>query len=306
MPDTDRIFLNVTPFAPVRLREHDTITMDIGILPGTCWRVSACGPGVLTAEALSAAFNRELSRNFVDISRLRGTRGQFTFDLAGGVFRNATIEYAAEYDYIDASMFGSRFTMPLPGTNRQVLARESYRIADPISAEQVARSEERDREYTRQIKNARTKAHETLTRMLNDQQKKDFKERGYFYVTGNKGTPYRVRTNSTVGNVDWIDGETVLGSYCAHPSGQGRDLNGRVGSLPLYDIFIGQKLALETDEESFLRVANLYGGTYPPVVSNPGRRVPPPFPGGNPYVVCDCPMCRGQARVPIPPDPIPL
>jgi hypothetical protein len=98
-------------------------------------------------------------------------------------------------------------------------------------------------------KQAKTRAYEFFMAHLNDEQKTSVKKCGYF-VTYNKtsGRAWRIRTNSTAYNVDALDKHgRVVNTFCALPSGE---------RLPDGDVWLAQKILLETDEVEFLLRAN--------------------------------------------------
>jgi hypothetical protein len=132
---------------------------------------------------------------------------------------------------------------------------------DPAELERrrVAAEQRRQQEIVRQQerRDALVRARVLLESILTPQQKHDLVTRGRFFVCGSRGRRYCIRTDSQSGNVDWVDdNERVLGSLCAHPGGVD-------GSVPDPDAWLAQMLALETDEDSFVRVANVHRGARP-------------------------------------------
>lgn len=108
---------------------------------------------------------------------------------------------------------------------------------------------------------ATARANALLVSHLDPQQKEQFQARGWFEVIGGatKNT-YRVDRTSWPGkNVTWYrDGKPHV-SYCAYP--------GPYASLPVGDVLLAQKLALESveGEPYFTRIAcNQYHGDYYP------------------------------------------
>lgn len=87
---------------------------------------------------------------------------------------------------------------------------------------------------------ARVKAEALLHEYLSEEQIKELEETGGFVVLGSLGTPYTIRRGYQ-GNVR-RDGYR----YCAHGP----------HDIPVPDHMLMQKLAIETDEEAFLAVAN--------------------------------------------------
>lgn len=122
-----------------------------------------------------------------------------------------------------------------------------------ISPEERARQEARDAEYRLQAdrealerKIAEAKAEVLLTQMLTPQQKEDLKNKRCFYLFSG-GKKYRIDRGRT-GNVKLVDDrDQVVESYCIHPN----------IACPDADTMLAQKLLLETDPETFERVANI-------------------------------------------------
>lgn len=91
------------------------------------------------------------------------------------------------------------------------------------------------------IERART----LLLRHLSASQRDQFNRDGYFIVAG-RAARYRVRVGRTA-NVDVIDRSgRATHRLCAHPA----------ELVPDFDTMLAQKLALETDEAAFVRIAN--------------------------------------------------
>ena len=88
-----------------------------------------------------------------------------------------------------------------------------------------------------------------MQRWLSDAQREQFDTRGYFDVIGNHtGRRYRIRAGIST-NIDELDsfGRSVAG-WCFVPA----------DSLPTGDVMLAQKIALENDEESALKVARSF------------------------------------------------
>lgn len=92
------------------------------------------------------------------------------------------------------------------------------------------------------------RAKDLLESAMDEEQRKEAAEKSQFRVRSSKGKMFRIRTTHASGNVEELDehGEPVA-RFCAHPRG-----------VPLGDQLLAQKLALETDEEAFLAVANCH------------------------------------------------
>lgn len=121
-----------------------------------------------------------------------------------------------------------------------------------LAAERWA-AEDAERKAVQGAANAR--ALELLRSMVSEQQWADYQAKGWFEVRGSRGRRWRIRKSGQSGNVDLMPetGEVREASFCAHP----RDW------LPNADAHLAQMLALVTDEEEFVRVANVHHGRRP-------------------------------------------
>lgn len=95
---------------------------------------------------------------------------------------------------------------------------------------------------------ASERAVELLLSLLSDEQAATYAEHGWFEVRGSSGRRWRIRNRGQSGNVDLMPeiGEKHEATYCAHPAEW----------LPDADAHVAQMLALVTDDEAFMRVAN--------------------------------------------------
>lgn len=285
--------IRVTPFAAAPVGVDFTVYVDINVLPGTTWRVEARGPGRLHHEDLQRALNTALERQRIpDYMRLQGSTATLQYDCTIGVFTGGTIMVEAEN--VEATAFGDCYARTLP-TGREVPINAAV-----LERERARQEEARKRDEARRVveKVART----TLERMLDEDQLKMLKECNCFEVIGNLGTRYRIEANAYSGNVYWIDEAGFrAGNFCAHPDTAGRSLDGKRGRLPVSDSVIGQKLMLETDEARFLSLANLFGGTYPPVVSRGQAGAAAFLPAGYAAIPgCECPWCQAVRGAEVP------
>lgn len=126
-------------------------------------------------------------------------------------------------------------------TAEQAAARQAR---ERQAAEQYA---EQARQQARQLEAARERAEELLTALLTGEQAASRRESGWFAVRGSSsGKTYRIHSTGISNNVDRLgeDGRRER-IFCAHPPG-----------LPAPDVHLAQMLALATDEDAFLRVAN--------------------------------------------------
>lgn len=90
------------------------------------------------------------------------------------------------------------------------------------------------------------RAEELMLMMIEETQKKQYLEFGFFDVEIREKT-YRIKTG-TSGNVKLLDEKRVkeIASYCIHPQEY----------IPDHDTMLAQLLMLKTDEERFLKTAN--------------------------------------------------
>lgn len=105
--------------------------------------------------------------------------------------------------------------------------------------------EEDARKRREERASAEKRALELLVSALTPEQAACYQERSYFDLKCGE-TVYRIRKGS-VRNIEVIQKGRTVKVLCAHPN----------GGLPVHDVVLAQKLALETDEQSFLRVANV-------------------------------------------------
>ena len=127
-----------------------------------------------------------------------------------------------------------------PPTDEQ---QEAYRL----QFEELLRGQE---EQARKLAAADARARELLLSKLTPEQKVSFEKGQEFLVRGSKGNLYRINCTSTTGNVTALrgSGPNSQVSLCAFPPG-----------VPQHDIWLAQKLILESDEDVFLKQAISYG-----------------------------------------------
>jgi hypothetical protein len=118
-----------------------------------------------------------------------------------------------------------------------------------ILAETLARSNACTK---RQLGEAEVRAQTLLDAWLSPAQLAQYNRNGYFEVTGSHSrTLYRIRRDRQM-NIDELDGRGArVAVWCFEPKGR----------LPIGDVMLAQKLALETDEQAALAIANRYRGT---------------------------------------------
>lgn len=112
---------------------------------------------------------------------------------------------------------------------------------------------------------AAAKARVLLRSLLDEEQLRTFEQEEKVHVIGSHGRRYCINTppGKTAGNIDVLDeaGEKVA-QLCIH----------LYGGEPDADNWIAQKLAIETDEDAFLKVAIVQRGKVPPAPEAPGTR----------------------------------
>lgn len=137
------------------------------------------------------------------------------------------------------------------------LSAEQQAERDAAQAERRRQQDEREEEWRqraaeqkRERETASARARELLRVLLSDAQWARYEENGWFEVRGSKGGRWRIRDNGQSGNVDLMPeiGDERDVTYCAHPP----------GSLPDADAHAAQMLTLVTDEDAFVRTANVH------------------------------------------------
>lgn len=103
-------------------------------------------------------------------------------------------------------------------------------------------------------KEAEQKARKLLAEWLSPAQLAQYKRKGHFEVTGShSGKRYRIRSDRAL-NVDELDErDRTVAIWCFGPEEH----------LPIGDIMLAQKIALETNEYAALEVANGNGTRHP-------------------------------------------
>lgn len=93
------------------------------------------------------------------------------------------------------------------------------------------------------------RAKQMLFAHLTTHQREMVEKNGWFVIEGGKsGKLYRVKAGGIAGNIEELDknGEHAVARYCCHLE----------NSFPMPDHHLAQKLMLEWDEDTFLRLAN--------------------------------------------------
>lgn len=192
--------------------------------PGATWFAwcSATGTTVTMGDAAWAAWN-----------------GSVTTTAGSGAFN-----YATSTAYVSTGTEWATWNAEYQETEDQRAERERQVAGENArwAAEEAARAEEREQ--------ASARALGLLRSLLSDDQWASYQDNGWFEVRGSSGRRWRVRSRGQSGNVDLMPeaGEERDVTYCAHPPGR----------LPDADAHAAQMLALVTDDEAFLRTANVH------------------------------------------------
>jgi len=117
-------------------------------------------------------------------------------------------------------------------------------------AEEVAQRAKLEAErLNREREAALNKSFDLLISHLTINQRETFKKHNWFTVKGGKSdTEYRIRDIGVAGNIDIMHGKSAVARLCCHCN----------YTIPKYDQYLAQKLALEADEDHFLQTANRY------------------------------------------------
>ena len=115
------------------------------------------------------------------------------------------------------------------------------------TAEAQEAQEASQRRYAEERRVADERAEQLLLSCLTAEQRMAWRTRRCFYVILGSGRRYRFDSNTYQGNVKLVnEADEVLSSFCIHL---------RMG-IPIYDHLLAQKLMLEADEQTFMRIAN--------------------------------------------------
>lgn len=125
----------------------------------------------------------------------------------------------------------------------ELLVEQQAREAQALE-EQRRAAEEVYRKRAEEKKLAGAKARQLLLSLLDEEQEKQYQANGSFELRTDRGR-YRINPGDRVEELD--PAGKVLARFCIHPPDY---------EMPREDWAIAQKLMLETDEETFHRVAN--------------------------------------------------
>lgn len=121
--------------------------------------------------------------------------------------------------------------------------REARQAEDKFRAEQaeIAR-----KARVAEIENAKEKAYKLLLSSLDDKQKTELKDKGFFHCKSRKGVVYRIY-KGTHGNVKRLDDKgKEIEKLCIQPD-----------NVPDFDAMLAQKLHIEYNEDDFRKTANI-------------------------------------------------
>lgn len=107
------------------------------------------------------------------------------------------------------------------------------------------RAAERERKMRRE--EGAKKATELLLKFLSPEQRAMYEAAERFHVRGSDGGLYEIRLGSH-GNVYRREGDTFVERLCCQPNDY---------TLPFADVVLLQKLAIETDEKHYRKIANI-------------------------------------------------
>jgi hypothetical protein len=158
-------------------------------------------------------------------------------------YHTVTVTGASSGNYL-----GSYQTMVYPQVITNQMEYHYYQgygqINQPaLTPEEILENQKRVEAFQAEQEKIAARARETLEKVLDDDQKHSLHSFKWFDVKVS-GRVYRIKPGYKVERLD--DAGKAVSLYCIHPS----------ESLPADDIAISQKLWLETDEATFLKVAN--------------------------------------------------
>jgi len=125
--------------------------------------------------------------------------------------------------------------------------RKQREARDAHNAEQARIAADRRAREQAEYEMRRARAEMLLQSVLNPRQREEYQAHGMFHLYTKSGKKYRIKKGGQHGNVYLLnEKDEEVTSYCIQPQ----------GGLPDADAHVAQKLLLETDEASFLRIAN--------------------------------------------------
>ena len=167
---------------------------------------------------------------------------------SGCTVTTTTINAFLSQAYTIVTQWGEDDYWPTVGTITGAPFVPRKRTEAEIQAELRARADYERRTFERHAAEqaAKLRAEKLLLENLTSEQRDTLVGRGFFDVRSKTGKRYRIE-RSTHGNIHLLNANgNATHRLCAQPSG-----------VPVDDAILAQKLALEADEESFLKVANV-------------------------------------------------
>jgi hypothetical protein len=144
---------------------------------------------------------------------------------------------------------GTPYVCYYPSWHDNITMPAIIRERSEADLEQLSIRQTADAEIARIRKVAADRAKEVLLEHLTPQQRETVEKHGWFTIEGGKSKKlYRIIAGGVAGNIEELDakGEKAMARYCCHLD----------GSYPASDHHLTQKLMLEWDEETFLKLAN--------------------------------------------------
>jgi hypothetical protein len=133
----------------------------------------------------------------------------------------------------------------MPNIIQERMEAENARLE--LQRQAIAEANRIEMERAKERRLSSEKAKQLLLEHLTSEQRETVEKNGWFVIEGGRSKKrYRIRSSGVTGNVEEMDGERVIAKYCCHIS----------HSYPRSDHHLTQKLMLEWDEETFLRLAN--------------------------------------------------
>lgn len=129
-----------------------------------------------------------------------------------------------------------------PEEEEQQRERERLWAIEQERAREVAAERDRARHQ------ADERAHDLLLSVLNDEQRRTYRQHGWFCTNGRSGKKYRIERGWSHNVKELNEQDRPVRSLCAHPE----------IAVPHEDNMVAQKLMIEFEEEAFLRTANSY------------------------------------------------
>lgn len=207
--------------------------------------------GIRELEVTVQYENPELWRQWVSVSSSATT----TINVTWSNWTGTTVS-----TYGTSAAF---YAPPVQTTVRPPLTDEQRAELEAAHERRAAAAEEWRRTQEAREAAATERALETLTSLLNEEQRESYRILGFFDMTAQSGRRYRLH-RGVAGNVRELginpEGEPEeVASLCCHPSRSiyDEETGRRLGEMPVEDVVVSQLLALRFDEERFRLTANI-------------------------------------------------